>query len=98
MLRPSPTAAFPDKQIVLMTEANCAAAGYAVLFKDDPHQNSTSLRKSYAPVAYGSKTPAQIKMSIYAKDFLAIYSAFKEFGQFFGVHLNRSSSSQTLKP
>ena len=28
-------------------------------------------------------TPAQIKMSIYAKEFLAIYFAFKEFGQIF---------------
>ena len=37
------------------------------------------------PVAYGSKTfnPAQIKMSIYAKIFLAFYFAFKEFGHIF---------------
>ena len=36
-------------------------------------------------MAYGSKTftPAQIKMSIYAKEFLAIYCAFKEFGHYF---------------
>ena len=39
----------------------------------------------YAPVAYGSKTlnPAQRKMSIYAKKFLAIYFTFKEFGHIF---------------
>ena len=31
-------------------------------------------------------TPAQIKVSIYAKEFLAIYFAFKEFGHiFFGA-------------
>ena len=44
------------------------------------HFNST--RKIYAPIAYGSKTcsPSQIKMSIYAKEFLAIYMASKEFG------------------
>ena len=75
----------PNKQIALMTDASFGAAGYAVLIEDDPSQKFTSLRKSYAPVAYGSKTftPAQIKMSIYAKEFLAIYFAFKEFGHIF---------------
>ena len=36
-------------------------------------------------MAYGSKTfsPAQLKMSIYAKEFLAIVFAFKEFGHIF---------------
>ena len=75
----------PNKQIALMTDASFGAAGYAVLIEDDPSQKFTSLRKSYAPVAYGSKTftPAQIKMSIYAKEFLAIYFAFKKFGHIF---------------
>ena len=56
----------PNKQIALMTHASFGAAGYAVLIEDDPNQKFTSLRKSYAPVAYGSKTfsPAGIKMSI----------------------------------
>ena len=63
-----------------MTDASFGAAGYALLIEDDP-----SIRKSYAPVAFGSKpfTPAQIKMSIYAKEFLAIYFTFKEFGHIF---------------
>ena len=75
----------PNKQFALMTDASFGAAGYAVLIEDDPNQKFTSLRKSYAPVAYGSKTftPAQIKMLIYAKEFLAIYFAFKEFGHIF---------------
>ena len=69
----------PDKQLVLMTDASFQAAGYAVLIEDDPNQKYTSTRKTYAPIAYGSKTysPSQIKMSIYAKGFLAIYMAFK---------------------
>ena len=68
-----------------MTDASFGAAGYAVLIEDDLSQEFTSIRKSYAPVAYGSKTftPAQIKMSIFAKEFLAIYFAFKEFGHYF---------------
>ena len=43
------------------------------------------MRKAFAPVAYGSKTlnPAQLKMSIYAKDLLAIFFAFKELGHIF---------------
>ena len=75
----------PNKQIALMTDASFGAAGYAVLIEDDPNQKLTSIRKSYAPVAYGSKTftPAQIKKSIHAKEFLAIYFAFKDFGHIF---------------
>ena len=75
----------PDKQIALMTDASFLAAGYAVLIEDDPMEKYTSTRKSFAPVAYGSKTfsPAQLKMSIYAKEFLAIFFAFKEFGHIF---------------
>ena len=75
----------PDKQIALMTDASFSAAGYAVLIEDDPMEKYTSTRKAFAPVAYGSKTfsPAQLKMSIYAKEFLAIFFAFKEFGHIF---------------
>ena len=75
----------PGKQLVLMTDASFQAAGYAVLIEDDPNQKYTSTRKTYAPKAYGSRTysPSQIKMSIYAKEILAIYMAFKEFGHVF---------------
>ena len=75
----------PGKQLVVMTDASSQAAGYAVLIEDDPNQNYTSTRKTYAPIAYGSKiySTSQIKMSIYAKEFLAIYMAFKEFGHIF---------------
>ena len=75
----------PNKQIALMTDARFSAAGYAVLIEDDPLEKYTSTRKSFAPVAYGSKTfsPTQLKMSIYAKEFLAIFFAFKEFWHIF---------------
>ena len=51
----------PNKQIALMTEASFSAAGYAVLIEDDPPEQYTSTRKTFAPVAYGSNTfsPAQ---------------------------------------
>ena len=75
----------PGKQLVLMTDARFQAASYAVLIEDDPNQKYASTRKTYAPIAYGSKTysPSQIKMFIYAKEVLAIYMAFKDFGHVF---------------
>ena len=75
----------PNKQLVLMTDASFTAPSYAILTEDDPNQKHTSVKKSYAPIAYGSKTftPSQLKMSIYAKEFLAIYYAFMEFEHIF---------------
>ena len=65
-----------------MTDASFSAAGYAIMIEDDPQQKYTSTRKTYAPVAFGSKrfNPTQLKMSIYAKEFLAIFFAFSDFG------------------
>ena len=71
-----------NKQLILMTDASFTAAGYAIMIEDDPDQKLQSRRKTYAPIAFGSKTfnTTQLKMSIYAKEFLAIYFAFSEFG------------------
>ena len=71
-----------DKQLIVMSDASFTAAGYAIMFEDDPQQKLQSKRKTYAPIAFGSKTfnPTQLKMSIYAKEFLAIFFAFPEFG------------------
>ena len=75
----------PGEQVVLMTDASFQAAAYAVLIEDDPNQKYTSTSKTYAPIGYGSNayTPPQIKMSIYAKAFSAIYVAFKKFWHIF---------------
>ena len=71
----------PGKQLVLMTDASFRSAGYALMIEDNPDQKIQSKRKTYAPVVFGSKifSPAQLKMSIYSKEFLAIYMAFLEF-------------------
>ena len=71
----------PGKQLVLMTDASFRSAGYALMMEDNPDQKIQSKRKTYAPVAFGSKifSPAQLKKSIYSKEFLAIYMAFLEF-------------------
>ena len=71
----------PGKQLVLMTDASFRSAGYALMIEDNPDQKTQSKRKIYAPVAFGSKifSPAQLKMSIYSKEVLAIYMAFLKF-------------------
>ena len=71
----------PGKQSVLMTDASFRSAGYALMIEEDPNQKIQSKRKTYAPVAFGSKifSPAQLKMSIYSNESLAIYMAFLEF-------------------
>ena len=71
----------PGKQLVILTDASFRSAGYALMIEDNPDQKIQSKRKTYAPVAFGSKifSPAQLKMSIYSKEFLAIYMAFLEF-------------------
>ena len=71
-----------DKQVIVMSDASFTAAGYAIMIEEDPQQKLQSKRKTYAPIAFGSKTfnPTQLKMSIYAKEFLAIFFAFSEFG------------------
>ena len=52
------------------------------MIEDDPNQKLQSKRKTYAPIAFGSKTfnPTQTKMSINAKEFFSIFFAFVEFG------------------
>ena len=60
----------PGRQIVLMTDARFRSAGYALIIEDNRDQRIQSKRKTYAPVAFGSKifSPAQLKMSIYSKN------------------------------
>ena len=45
----------PGKQLVLMTDASFRSAGYALMIEDNPDQKIESKRKTYAPVAFGSK-------------------------------------------
>ena len=71
-----------EKQLIVMSDASFTAAGYAIMIEEDPNQKLQFKRKTYAPIAFGSKTfnPTQTKMSIYAKEFLSIYFVFVEFG------------------
>ena len=64
-----------------MTDASFRSAEYTFMIEDNPDQNIQSKRKTYAPVAFGSKifSPEQLKVSIYSKEVLAIYMALIEF-------------------
>ena len=63
-----------------MTHANFRSAGYALMIKDNPDQKTQSKRNTYAPLAFDSKffSPAQPKLTIHSKHFLANYMAFHE--------------------
>ena len=45
-----------NKQLIVMSDASFTAAGYAIMIEVDPNQKLKSKRKTYAPVAFGSKT------------------------------------------
>ena len=64
-----------------MTVASFRASGYALMIEENDEQKLLSKRKTFAPVAFGSLvfSPAQLKMSIYCKEGLAIYQAFLEY-------------------
>ena len=83
----------PRKQLVLMTDASFRSAGYALKIEDNPDQKVQSKRKTYAPVAFASKvfSPAQLKISYYSMEFLAIYMAFLEF-----AHILWETSKPTI--
>ena len=83
----------PGKQLVLITDASFRSAGYAFMIEDNPDEKIQSKKKTYSPVAFGSKvsSPAQLKMSIYSKIFLAIYMAFPEI-----AHILWETSKPTI--
>ena len=69
------------RQLVLMTDASFRASGYALMIEEDNDKKLNSEKKTFAPVAFGLKvfSPAHLKMSIYCKEFSAIYPAFLEY-------------------
>ena len=64
-----------------MTDASFRASGYALMIEEENDKKLNSKKKIFAPVAFGSKvfSPAQLKMSIYCKEFRPIYHAFLEY-------------------
>ena len=67
-------------QYIIIADASFYGAGY-VLMVEDHCKDRRKEDKILAPVSFGSKVfnPAQLKLSIYAKEFLAVYYAFDAF-------------------
>ena len=84
----------PGKQLVLLMDASFRSAGYALKIEDNPDQKIQSKRKTYAPVAFGSKNfpSAQLRMSIYSKEILAIISHFSSFHTIYGKQQSQQLS------
>ena len=62
---------FQEQALILMTDARFTTTGYAIMIEDNPNQKLQYRRKTYALIAFGSKTfnPTQHKLAIYAKEF-----------------------------
>ena len=71
-----------NQQLLLLTNASFTAAGYAIMIEDDPNQKLQSRRKTYAPMAFGSKKiqPDTTQNVHLCERIQAVYSAFSEFG------------------
>ena len=54
-----------DKQLIIMSDASFTAAEYAIMIEDNPSQKLQCKRKTYAPIAFGSKTFNPTNQNIY---------------------------------
>ena len=73
-----------------MCEASEHAACYVLSIEDYSELDSGSSKSTH----FGSKSfqGRQMLLTMYAKEFLAMHFAFDEYGRFFGVLKNPSSS------
>ena len=71
----------PNAQYVIMADASFYSAGYVLLVEDYIRDQKDKEMKTYMPVSFGSKifNPTFLKLSIYAKEFLAVHFAFDSF-------------------
>ena len=70
-----------EKQLVSRTYASFRSVGFALKIENNPDQKMQSKRKTYAPVAFGSKIISTVKLNffIYSEEVFLIYMAFLEF-------------------
>ena len=74
----------PGMQYVLLCDASYFGTGFVLMIEDYVKNNKNENRKTYAPVAFGSKlfNNAQLKFSVYYKEFLALYFALEHFSHY----------------
>ena len=83
----------PHKQYVIMADESFYAAGFVLMIEDYLEDQAGKTVKKYVPVSFGSKifNPTHLKLSIYAKEFLAVHFAFDSF-----AHILWESSKPTI--
>ena len=83
----------PHKQYVIMADASFYAAGFVLMIEDYLEDQAGKTVKKYVPVSFGSKilNPTHLKLSIHAKEFLAVHFAFDSF-----AHILWESSKPTI--
>ena len=84
----------PRKQLALMTDAGFRSAGYALMIEDNPDEKIQSTRKTYAPVAFGSKTfsPHNSKCPYIPKNFWQYTWHFSSLHKFHGKQQSQQLS------
>ena len=74
----------PGLQYAILCDASYHSSGFVLMIEDYVKNDKGESVKSYAPVSFGSKVfnTAQLKMSIYCKEFLSLYFALETFSHF----------------
>ena len=74
----------PGLQYVLLCDASYYEAGFVLMVEDYVEEPNAKSKKTFAPVAFGSHlfNTAQLKFSIYYKEFLVLYYALDHFAHY----------------
>ena len=102
----------PGIQYAILCDASYHSSGFVLMIEDYVKNDKGESVKSYAPVSFGSKVfnTAQLKMSIYCKEFLSLYFALETFSHFIwgsekpvliltdNKSLTRFSQAKTIPP
>ena len=74
----------PGLQYVILCDASNHETGFVLMVEDYIKTDKKGGIKTYAPVPFGSRlfNPAQLKFSIYYKEFLALYFALDHFSHY----------------
>ena len=74
----------PGLQYVILCDASFHGTGFVLMIEDYLIDQKGKTMKTYAPVSFGSRlfTTTQLKISVYYKEFLALYFALDHFAHF----------------
>ena len=74
----------PGLQYVILCDASYDGTGFVLMVEDNVKNEKNEEVKTYAPVSFGSRlfNTAQLKFSIYYKEFLALYFALDHFSHY----------------